>query len=225
MYVQLYADPEKIIRYNGLDEIGWLSQYTPNPDILGKFDIEKGKFLIFRTEPTNACYLIDKLKPEETMISEFILPIYKEFPNHKYFLLVRSKKQKEFLSKKLKILSKEKNVLITQYLPNIVDLCFYGAIIISGGGTIVRESSLLNVPSIEFFPGESASQEKFLIKNGFPLEHIRDSKKLVNRAIEILNHGPSPDRFKISSFKDKINQFENPVEICFNFIMNKLTQM
>ena len=225
LYVQLYADPEKIIRYNGLDEIGWLSQYTPNPDILGKFDIEKGKFLIIRTEPTNACYLIDKLKPEETMISEFILPIYKEFPNHKYFLLVRSKKQEEFLSKKLKIFSKEKNVLITQYLPNIVDLCFYGAIIISGGGTIVRESSLLNVPSIEFFPGESASQEKFLMKNGFPLEHIRDSKKLVNRAIEILNHGPSPDRFKISSFKDKINQFENPVEICFNFIMNKLTQM
>ena len=128
-------------------------------------------------------------------------------------------------SKKLKIFSKEKNVLITQYLPNIVDLCFYGAIIISGGGTIVRESSLLNVPSIEFFPGESASQEKFLMKNGFPLEHIRDSKKLVNRAIEILNHGPSPDRFKISSFKDKINQFENPVEICFKFIMNKLTQM
>jgi len=222
LYIQLYADPEKIIRYNGLDEIAWLSEYTPNPEILEKFDIEKGKFLIIRTEPTNACYLIDKLKPEETLISKFFPPIYKKFPNHKYFLLVRSKRQEQFLSKKLKIFIKEKNVIITQYLPNIVDLFFYGALIISGGGTIVRESSLLNVPSIEFFPGESAPQEIFLIKNGFPLEHIHDSNILVQRTIDILNQGPSPERFKISSFKDKINQFENPIEICFNHVKNTL---
>ena len=222
LYIELYADPEKIIRYNGLDEIAWLSEYAPNPEILEKFDVEKGKFLIMRTEPTNACYLIGKIKPEETLISDFFTPIYKEFPNHKYFLLVRSKKQEQFLLKKLKIISKEKNVIITQYLPNIVDLCFYGALIISGGGTIVRESSLLNVPSIEFFPGESAPQELFLIKNGFPLEHIRDSNQIVERTTDILNQGPSPDRFKISSFKERIIQFENPNEICFNYVTNKL---
>ncbi|MFX0140535.1 MAG: DUF354 domain-containing protein [Candidatus Hodarchaeota archaeon] len=221
-YIQLYADPDKIIRYNGLDEIAWLSEYSPNPEVLDKFDIEKGKFLIMRTEPTNACYLIDKLLPEETMISEFFPPIYKEFPNHKYFLLVRSKKQAQYLLKRLKILSKEKNVIITQYLPNIVDLCFYGAVIISGGGTIVRESSLLNVPSIEFFPGDTAPQDKFLIKNGFPLEHIRDSNLLIKRTINILNQGPSPERFKISSFKEKISQFENPIEICFNYVKKRL---
>ncbi|MFX1301888.1 MAG: DUF354 domain-containing protein [Promethearchaeota archaeon] len=222
LYIRLYADPEKIIRYNGLDEIAWLSEYNPNPQILEEFDIKKGKFLIIRTEPTNACYLIDKLKTEETLISQFFPPIYKKFPNHKYFLLVRSKKQEQFLSKKLKIFIKEKNVIITQYLPNLVDLCFYGALIISGGGTIVRESSLLNVPSIEFFPGESAPQEIFLIKNGFPLEHIHDSNILVERTIDILNQGPSPERFKISSFKDKISQFENPIEICFNHVKNKM---
>jgi predicted glycosyltransferase len=221
-YIQLYADPDKIIRYNGLDEVAWLSEYSPNPEVLDKFDIEKGKFLIMRTEPTNACYLIDKLMPEETLISEFFPPIYKEFPNHKYFLLVRSKKQAQYLIKKLKNLSKEKNVIITQYLPNIVDLCFYGAVIISGGGTIVRESSLLNVPSIEFFPGESAPQEKFLIKNGFPLEHIRDSNSLIIRTVNLLKQGPSPERFKISSFKEKISQFENPIEICFNYVKKRL---
>ena len=221
-YIHLYADPEKIIRYNGVDEIAWLSEYAPNAEILERFDLEKGKFLIIRTEPTQASYLINKLKPEETMISEFFPPIFKKFPNHKYFLLVRSKKQEQFLLNRLKILTKEKNVIVTQYLPNLVDLCFYGALIISGGGTIVRESSLLNVPSIEFFPGESAPQEKYLIKNGFPLEHIRESNQLVNRTIDILNQGPSPDRFKISSFKEKINRFDNPIEICFDYVKNKL---
>jgi len=221
-YIKLYADPEKIIRYNGLDEIAWLSEYVPNPVILEKFDIEKGKFLIMRTEPTHASYFINKLKPEETQITKFFHPIFKEFPNYKYFLLVRSKKQEQYLSKELKTFTKENNVIITQYLPNLVDFCFYGALIISGGGTIVRESSLLNVPSIEFFPGESAPQEKFLIKKGFPLEHIRDPIHLIERTIDILNQGPTPDRFKISSFKEKINQFENPNNICFEFVKNKL---
>ncbi|UCD01519.1 MAG: DUF354 domain-containing protein, partial [Promethearchaeota archaeon] len=221
-YTKLYADPDKIIRYNGLDEIAWLSEYTPNPKILEKFDIEKGKFLIIRTEPSYASYFIDKLKPEETNISNFFPPIFNEFPNYKYFLLVRSKKQEQYLLKKLKFLSKEKNIIITQYLPNILDLCFYGALIISGGGTIVRESSLLNVPSIEFFPGETAPQEIFLIENGFPLEHIQNSTQLIERSIDILNQGPSPDRFKMSSFKEKINKFENPNKICFNYVKNKL---
>ena len=60
------------------------------------------------------------------------------------------------------------------------------------------------------------------MKNGFPLEHIRDSGKIVERAIDILNQGPAPERFKMSSFKEKINQFENPNEICFNFVKEKL---
>ncbi|MFX0001418.1 MAG: DUF354 domain-containing protein [Candidatus Hodarchaeota archaeon] len=224
-YIQLYADSDKIIRYNGLDEIAWLSDYIPNPDILTKLDLEKGKYLIIRAEPSKASYLLDKIKPEETQISKFFPHIFKEFPNYKYFLLVRSEKQEKFLLKELKTLGNEKNVIITQYLPNIVDLCFYGALVISGGGTIVRESSLLNVPSIEFFPGDSAPQEKFLIKNGFPLEHIRDSTKLAKRAINILNQGISQDRFKINSFKKKISQFENPNEICFNYVKNKLIKI
>jgi predicted glycosyltransferase len=180
---------------------------------------------LIRSEPAHASYFIDKIKPDKTLISKFLPSLYEEFPNYKYLLLVRSKKQENFLLNSLKEIKKDKNIVITQYLPNIVDLCFYGALIVSGGGTIVRESSLLNVPSIEFFPGESAPQEKFLIKNGFPLEHIKDPEEIIERAVEILRQGPSSERFKISSFKEKISTFENPIDICFKFVKNKLEKM
>jgi predicted glycosyltransferase len=222
-YVKLHADLEKIIQYNGLDEIAWLSEYTPDPSVLGKFDLEKGNFLLIRSEPAHASYFVNKLKPDETMIGEFFPSIFRDFPNHTYLLLVRSDKQENYLKTNFRELVSEKNVIVTQYLPNIVDLCFYGALIISGGGTIVRESSLLNVPSIEFFPGETAPQEKFLIKNRFPLEHIRDNVRLIERAKEILSMGPSANRFKVNSFRKRISQFENPIEICFNFVKEKLT--
>lgn len=220
-YINLGADPKKIISYNGIDEIAWLSHFSPNPKVLEKFDVEKGKYIIMRSEPTFASYFIDKLGPEETMISQIFPSVFKEFPNHKYFLLVRTDKQEKFLKNKLTAFSDNENVVITRYLSNLVDLCFYGALIISGGGTIVRESSLLNVPSIEYFPGETAPQEHFLINNGFPLEHIRDINMIVKRSIELLQKSPLSNRFNFS-FKERIKQFENPVSICFNFVKNKM---
>jgi predicted glycosyltransferase len=223
LYIRLNADPRKIIRYNGIDEIGWLSDYVPNPQILKDFDLEKGKFVIIRSEPSFASYFIKKLNAEATKITEFFPQIFKQFPNHKYFLLVRTKKQEEFLHKNLKNLLDEKNILITRYLPNMVDFCFYGALIISGGGTIVRESSLLNIPSIEYFPGDTAPQEKFLIENGFFLEHIKELDKIIERSIEILNQQPSSNRFNLS-FREKIKQFDNPNQICFDYVKNRLLE-
>jgi len=220
-YVNLCADPKKIIRYNGIDEIAWLSDFFPNPQVLERFNLERGKYVIIRSEPTFASYFIDKLKPEETMISQIFPSIYKEFPNHKYFLLVRTDKQEQFLKNKIAAFSRDDNVVITRYLSNLVDLCFYSALIISGGGTIVRESSLLNIPSIEYFPGETAPQEHFLINNGFPLEHIKDINVIIERSKEILQEVSLSNRFNFS-FREKIKQFENPNRLCFHHVKEKL---
>ena len=93
LYIRLHADAEKIIRYNGLDEIAWISEYTPNPNILKNFDVEKGEYVIIRTETTYASYLIDKFKPYETQICKFFPSIFKEFPNLKQGYFNLPKKQ------------------------------------------------------------------------------------------------------------------------------------
>ncbi|MFX1277362.1 MAG: DUF354 domain-containing protein [Promethearchaeota archaeon] len=227
LYIKYHADREKIIRYDGLDEIAWISEFKPDSTMLNnylnKFELEKGKYILMRSEPSLACYLIDKLKPEETLISKILPQIYRKYPNYKYLLLVRTSLQEEFLKRELREYISEGNILITRYLPNIVDLCFYGALVISGGGTIVRESSLLNVPSIEYFPGDSAPQETFLIENGFPMQHIRDPEKIIEKSIEILDQGPESDRFTLE-FKEKIKNFENPIKICFDNVKKNLKQ-
>ena len=80
-YLNLHADEDKLIRYNGIDEIAWLSDYEPNADILDQHDLEKGKFVIIRSEPTVASYFIEKLRPEESMIREFFPQIFNEYPD------------------------------------------------------------------------------------------------------------------------------------------------
>lgn len=224
LYVNLHANPDKLIKYNGIDEIAWLSEYEPNPKILDKNSLEKGKFVIIRSEPSFASYFINKLKPEESLISQFFPPIFMKFPNLKYFLIVRTEKQEMYLKKKLKDYINNSNIEISRYMPNMVDLCYYSALVISGGGTIVRESSLLNVPSIEYFPGETAPQEHFLIDNGFPLIHIKECAEIVKKAIEILSSKPGANRFN-TSFKEKIGKFENPNNICFKFVKENLVDL
>ena len=220
-YIKLHANPEKLIKYNGIDEIAWLSEYEPNPKVLDMHSLEKGRFVIIRSEPSVASYFIDKLKPGESLISKFFPPIIKKFPDLKYFLIVRTEKQEAYLKDRLKDYINNSNTIITRYMPNMTDLCYFSALVISGGGTIVRESSLLNVPSIEYFPGETAPQEQFLIENGFPLMHIKKSEKIVKKSIEIISSNPNTERFS-TSFKRKIKKFENPNDICFKFVNENL---
>ncbi|MHA1338906.1 MAG: DUF354 domain-containing protein [Promethearchaeota archaeon] len=234
LYLNLYAKKEQLIRYNGIDEIAWLSEFLPNPNSLKKYNLEKGEYIIVRTEMTYASYFVGKLKPHETIVAKFIPKIYEKHPDKKYFLLTRSKEQQDWLYNFLKErglnpTKMEKNneinsnLIVTRYISPIIDLCFFSALVISGGGTIVRESSLLGVPSIECFPGETAPQDIFLIKNGFPMEHIIEPKKIADRAIEILNKAPSKGRYTMA-FKNKINQFENPNEVCFQKVAKRLQQ-
>ena len=223
LYINLHANPEKLIRYNGIDEIAWLAEFNPNFEELQKFNVERGKYVIIRSEPSFASYFISKLEPEKSLISEFFPLIFNEYPNLKYFIITRTEKQEDYLKSKLRDYIKNTNIILTRYLPNMTNFCFYSALVISGGGTIVRESSLLNVPSIEFFPGDSAPQELFLMKNDFPLVHIKQHKKIAEKAIEILSAKPKPSRFT-KSFKDRLKNFENPNEICFNKIMDRISQ-
>jgi len=60
-----------------------------------------------------------------------------------------------------------------------------------------------------------------LIENGFPLQHIREPNKIIDKAIEILDKGPGSNRFTMA-FKEKINHFENPIKICFDQVKKRL---
>ncbi len=223
LYIDLHANPNKLLRFNGIDEIAWLSEYQPNPSILDEYNLKKGEYVVIRSEPSFASYFIDILKPEESLISKFFPPIFKEFPNHKYLIIVRTKKQELFLNEKLENYKRYSNIKITRYMPNMIDLCFYSSLVISGGGTIVRESSLLNVPSIEFFPGETAPQESFLINNGFPLQHIKGIDEIVKKSLGILSTRPKSDRFN-NNFREKILNFENPNEVCYKTVKKNLLE-
>ncbi len=218
-YLQLGATKDKLIQYNGIDEIAWLWNYSPDSTILNKFHLKPKKYIILRTEPSTASYFLNSIPPEKSLITTFFPKIFQNYPNFKYLIIARSMQQENYLKKELKPFLE--NVIITRFLPNMVDLCYHAALVISGGGTIVREASLLNTPCIEFFQGYTAPQEEFLMENGFPIEHVKDSNLIVSRALEILSKSANSHQFQ-ESFREKIKRFENPNLICFKILKKEL---
>ncbi len=206
-YLDYGLKEEKIIRFNGIDEVGWLSNFKPNINIIHNLNLEEDKYIVCRTEPTKAGYLTDSMKPHETKLSEIIPALLKSYPDFKYLILTRNNEQYEYLKKKFNNEIKNDSIRVYKGLENLTNVMFYSKLVITGGGTMVRESALLGIPSIEFFPLMTYPQEQFLIDKNFPLKHFHNAKDSVTQAIKYIEGD-----FKINTTKI-INELENPIEI------------
>jgi len=205
-YLQYGLKEEKIIRFNGIDEVGWLSDFNPNSNVLKNLDVNAEHYIVCRTEPSKAGYLADKMEPHDTQLTEILPDLINKTPNLKYLIITRNDEQYNYLKKIFKIRTERKNVSIYKGLDNLADTMYFAKLVISGGGTMVRESALLGVPSIEYFPLDTYPQEQFLIDNNFPLIHEKDSRLIIENALNFIEGD-----YKINT-TEKINVLENPIE-------------
>ncbi|MHA1281345.1 MAG: DUF354 domain-containing protein [Promethearchaeota archaeon] len=201
-----YVSEDKLIRFNGIDEVGWLADFKPDPSILENLDLIENNYIVCRTEPTKAQYLANKMKPHETQLTEIIPEIIKN-SDIKFLLIPRYKEQYIYLQKFFEDDIKKDRLRLYKAIDQLAHIMYYAKAVITGGGTMVRESALLGVPSIEFFPLDTYPQEQFLIDNGFPLKHIKNSKEIISEVINIINTNKKIDT------REKIKELENPIEI------------
>lgn len=208
-YLEYGVKPEKIIRFNGIDEVGWLNAevFKPNIEILKSLNIVEKSYVICRTEPTKAGYLINKMEPHQTQLTEILPELINHTEDIKYLILTRNEEQFKYLNNIFDAEIKKDRVRIYNALENLAHLMYFAKAVISGGGTMVRESALLGVPSIEFFPLETYPQEQFLIDNGFPLRHLKETKLIIAEAFKFIMKNEHVDT------RIKILDLENPIEI------------
>ena len=50
-YLDYGLKEERIIRFNGIDEVGWLSDFKPNREIIKSHGLNPESYIIRRTEP------------------------------------------------------------------------------------------------------------------------------------------------------------------------------
>jgi hypothetical protein len=63
-------------------------------------------------------------------------------------------------------------------------LIYFAKAVLSGGGTMNRESALLGTPTISFYPSELLGVDRFLMQNGL-LYHSTDIDEIVRMLQEL----------------------------------------
>ncbi|MBN2157324.1 MAG: DUF354 domain-containing protein [Candidatus Lokiarchaeota archaeon] len=208
-YLDYGIKREKIIQFNGIDEVAWLNRnvFRPNRKVIDNLKLKEGKYIVCRTEPTKAGYLINKMKPYQTLLTEILPKIISQTKDEFIFVIIpRNEEQYAYLIQKFADFIKKGIIQVHRGLENLATIMYYSKMVLTGGGTMVRESSLLGVPSIEFFPLQTYPQEKFLIDNGFPLKHTKTAEETIKVFNSFLSHQ------RIDTF-DQIDAMENPIEI------------
>jgi predicted glycosyltransferase len=213
-----YGVPEaKLIRFHGIDEVAWLNRQDFKPNL--KYSKELGlipdQYFVLRTEATQSyAHLKDRLQPHETLLIEILpklIDLCKKLNRPMRFLIIpRYQEQFDYLAKIFASEITSGVIILKKSVAHLADIMYHAAMVISGGGTMVRESALLGIPSIEFIATDTYPQEQFLMDNGFPLVHVKTTAKIIAAVQKFLTSGAKHTTW------DKIDALENPITIGLN---------
>jgi hypothetical protein len=161
--IKLYeqgARPSQIKIFRGLCEVSQLKNFTPDESILEKYGLED--YILIRPEPHSAAYF-----QEDEMAQRLVTALRDAGMNP--VILPRDKELKGGVNLK--------NV-------DSLSLIYFAKAVLSGGGTMNRESALLGTPTISFYPSELLGVDRFLIQNGL-LYHSTDIDEILRMLQEL----------------------------------------
>ncbi len=161
--------------------------------------------IIFRPQSDTSHYASDKSKNLEIKILEK----FKNNDTVNLILFPRDKRQQRENEEYFK--SNHINYIIPKGItqgPSLIRVC---DLIISGGGTMAREASVLDVPSYSFFGGKLGQVDKYLISKGKMIhidneEQINTIKLEKNISKEILGIKKNAFLFVIQYIENILNQ-------------------
>ena len=186
----------RIIHYNGLEELSYVNTKYEEAKCLKELSKQKKPIILFRDAEYQAVYCKDvkvnseKLLQELTKIGTVIyLPRYEE--------------EKTKLENMSNIWIPPEPVLTAQLIP-------YVDLMIGSGGTACRETALCGVPTINFHFWDV--QAKYLAKKNFPIQIIRDNKRIITTAKKIVAKPQKIDTQKI------LNELESPIPVWTKYI-------
>ncbi len=173
-FIRLGAQPEIIHQYDGVDEAEYITK-----DILQLFqkkrkESKEERYLIFRPEESFATYMKDK---DSTPYLEILEEAEKQYSG-KILVFPRYEAQKRILLETF-----GEKIIIPKTGMHFLELYTNADILITGGGTMARESALLGIPSITYF-WRHLEPQQFIEEKGFPsysTQNIPDTKKIIRK--------------------------------------------
>ncbi|MBQ2832128.1 DUF354 domain-containing protein [Methanobrevibacter sp.] len=169
------ANPNTIITYDGTSELMHFKSFEYNDNVLNELnlDLKHPKTILMRPEPSLASYL------DADCRKSVLSPIVDELKNVANILILPRFKEQSEIFEGIENVSILKPPVDTSSIIKKCDL------VIGAGGTMNRESALLQTPVISCYPGETLSVDQYYINHGLMFRSI-DSEEVINKALDFI---------------------------------------
>lgn len=129
---------KNLYQYNGYKEDFYLADYQPNPAFLEQLPFEH--YVVVRPENIKANYV----EGRQSIVPELLKEL--DAAGYNILFLPRYESDRDYAQG-------IQNIYIPKEAVNGLDACYYADAILTGAGTMARESACLGVPSVSFFAG------------------------------------------------------------------------
>ena len=162
------ARPPKLVQYPGLKEEYYLGDFEPDESVLGKLGLDpSGVIAVVRTAPSYALYLGGSE-------NELLPRVLRRLLNDKaqVVVLARTDDQRRALREL------DASLIVPEHAVDGRSLAALADLVVSAGGTMIREAAVLGTPVWSIFEGRLGAVDELLIAEG-RVHFLRDPAELV----------------------------------------------
>jgi predicted glycosyltransferase len=165
---QYGAKPPKLVRYPGLKEEYYLANFEPDESTLSKLEVDGERVLaVVRTAPSYALYLGGS---ENELLPRVLRRLLDE--GAYAVVLARTDAQRDALR------ALDESVIVPDRAVDGRSLVALADLVVSAGGTMIREAAVLGTPVWSIFEGRPGAVDEQLASEG-RVRFLRDARELV----------------------------------------------
>jgi uncharacterized protein len=162
------VEAPKLLRYPGLKEEYYLSDFEPDPSLLDRFGVDPARVLVVLRPPPDVSLYHRHSNPLFPMTLDHL----GRLENVHAFVLPRTVEQREYV-RKLDLPS----VILPEKAVDAQSLIALADVVVSAGGTMNREAAALGVPVYTTYGGRLGGVDEALIREG-RLKPLTDPRAL-----------------------------------------------
>jgi len=162
------ARPPKLVRYPGLKEEYYLADFEPDPSVLDELGLDREPVIaVVRTAPSYALYLGGS---ENELLPRVLRRLLDE--GAQVVVLARTDEQRHALREL------DPELVIPERAVDGRSLAALADLVVSAGGTMIREAAVLGTPVWSIFEGRLGGVDEQLVAEG-RVRLLRDPQELV----------------------------------------------
>jgi predicted glycosyltransferase len=170
-------DLKKVVRYQGFKEEIYLENFVPDLLFRKSIGVDDQTILITLRPPSMTANYHD---PRSEILFQQCLRSFSVYDNALCLIVNRTSSELGLIPHDLQ---KRENVRILEKTVDGLQLMWNSDLVVSGGGTMNRESALLGVPTFSIFTGKRPAMDEYLNQQG-KLNFVETAKEIETIPVE-----------------------------------------